>query len=228
MPNKQTHAFYLTQNEQTFRLQDVIDNLDGTKRIHVKNVTFNKGYFNITNATEINWTTDRSNRPARREPPATRPADKHVNDRPAEREPPATEIDLSNKMLRQLPLVMPIGEILQSTGFVLNRVLTDMITAYEAGELDAFNSKIDLELRVINKQLNNLENVVRDKNQYSNVKDTATYLILLLRERSGFIYEGMRLGQELIDSGYDRDNEAHTRAVRSLSRVRGAVMVSEL
>ena len=35
----------------------------------------------------------------------------------------------------------------------------------------------------------------------------------------------MRLGQELIDSGYDRDNEAHTRAVRSLTRVRGAVIV---
>ena len=58
MPDKQPHAFYLTQNEQTFRLQDVIDNLDGTKRIRVKNVAFNKGYFNITNATEINWTTD--------------------------------------------------------------------------------------------------------------------------------------------------------------------------
>ena len=133
--------------------------------------------------------------------------------RPAPR--PVTEIDLGNEMLRQLPLVMPIGEILQSTGFVLNRVLTDMITAYEAGELDDFNSKIKLELRVITQQLNNLGNVVQDKNQYANVKDTATYLILLLRERSGFIYEGMRLGQELIDSGYDRDNEAHTRAVRS-------------
>ena len=122
MLNEQTHTFYLTQNMQTFRLQDVIDNLDGTKRIRVKKVAFNKGYFNITNATEINWTTDRSNRPARREAPATRPADQHVNGRPAEREPPAMEIDLSNEMLRQLPLIMPIGEILQPTGSVLNRV----------------------------------------------------------------------------------------------------------
>ena len=105
MPNEQTHAFYLTQNEQTFRLQDVIDNLDGTKRIRVKNVAFNKGYFNITNATEINWTTDRSNRPARREPPAIRPADEYVNGRPAEREPPATEIDLSNEILGRLSLI---------------------------------------------------------------------------------------------------------------------------
>ena len=149
MPDEQNHTVYLTQNVQTFRLQDVIDNLDGTKRIRVKNVAFNIGYFNITNATEINWTTDRSNRPAEREPPATRPANEHVNGRRARREPPATEIDLSNEMLRQLPLIMPIGEILQSTGFVLNRVLTDMITAYEAGELDDFNSKIKLELSLI-------------------------------------------------------------------------------
>ena len=75
MTNEQTHTFYLTESEQTFRLQDVIYNLDGSKRIRVKNVAFNKGYFNITNATEINWTTDRSNRPARRERPATRSAD---------------------------------------------------------------------------------------------------------------------------------------------------------
>ena len=60
-------------------------NLDGTKRIGVKNVAFNKGYFNITNANEINWTTDQSNRPARREQPATRPADEPIDGQPAER-----------------------------------------------------------------------------------------------------------------------------------------------
>ena len=75
--------------------------------------------------------------------------DEHVNGRPAKREPPATEKELSNEMLRQLPLTMPIGEILQPTGPVLNRILTDMITAYEAGELDDFNPKLKLELRVI-------------------------------------------------------------------------------
>ena len=53
MPDKQTHTFYLTQNEQTFWLQDVIDNLDGSKCIHVKNIAFNKAFFNITNANEI-------------------------------------------------------------------------------------------------------------------------------------------------------------------------------
>ena len=40
MLNEQTHTFYLTQNVQMFRLQDVIDNLDGTKRIRVKNIAF--------------------------------------------------------------------------------------------------------------------------------------------------------------------------------------------
>ena len=169
MPNKQTHAFYLTQNEQTFQLQDVIDNLDGAKRIRVKNVAFNKGYFNITNATEINWTTDRSNRPARREPPATRPADERVNGRPAKREPPAAVIDLSNEMLRQLPLIMPISEILQLTGPVWNRVLTEISTAYETDEIDNFNSKIVLELRVILDQIENLEKIVQQDQQDTSV-----------------------------------------------------------
>ena len=36
----------------------------------------------------------------------------------------------------------------------------------------------------------------------------------------------MILAQELINSGYDRDNEEHTRVARSLSRVRGAVTVA--
>ena len=51
MPDEQTHTFYLTQNKQMFRLQDVIDNLDGSKCIRVKNVI--KTGFNITNPTEI-------------------------------------------------------------------------------------------------------------------------------------------------------------------------------
>ena len=83
MTNEQTHTFYLTQNVQTFRLQDVIDNLDGSKRICVNNVTFGKGYFNITNANEIDWETRGDNRPTEREPESvtgsTRPALKPIN-----------------------------------------------------------------------------------------------------------------------------------------------------
>ena len=84
--------------------------------------------------------------------------------------------------------------MLQPTGSVLNRVLTDIITAYEDGELDDFYSKINLELNVILKQSNTLTGFVQN---------TATYLILLLASRKNFIEEGMRLAQELIDSGYD-------------------------
>ena len=83
MPDKQTHTYYLTKNEETFRLQDMIDNLDGSKQICVKNVTFNKGYYNITNANEIDWETRGDNRPAEREPESvtgsTRPALKPIN-----------------------------------------------------------------------------------------------------------------------------------------------------
>ena len=128
-------------------------------------------------------------------------------------------------MLGRLLLVMPIGELLQPAEPTLNRILTDMITAYEAGELDDFYLKFELEKQVINEQLEILENVVRDSVKDENVRDTATYLYILLRDRSYFINEGKRLGLALIDSGYDRDNEAHRRAVRSLTRVRGAVIV---
>ena len=47
----------MTEKEQKFRLQDVIDNLDGTKCIRVKKIVFKAGYFNVTNATEIEWDT---------------------------------------------------------------------------------------------------------------------------------------------------------------------------
>ena len=60
---------------------------------------------------------------------------------------PATEVDLSNETLRQLPLTVPVGEILQPTGSVLhvNRVLTKMITAYETDKLKDPNSIVELE-----------------------------------------------------------------------------------
>ena len=96
---------------------------------------------------------------------------------------PATEKDLSDEILRQLPLVMAIGEILQPTEPILNRVLTDMITAYEAGELDDFNSKINLELNLILKQSGKLTDYVHSEYKDENVGDTAPYLILLLREK---------------------------------------------
>ena len=143
MPDKQTHTYYLTKNEETFRLQDMIDNLDGSKQICVKNVTFNKGYYNITNANEIDLETRGDNRPAEKEPESvtvsTHPAPEPTNGGLARREQPvldlmpgpATEVDLSDETVRQLPLTMPIGEILQPTGSVLNRVLTKMITAYQ-------------------------------------------------------------------------------------------------
>ena len=59
-----------------------------------------------------------------------------------------------------------------------------------------------------------------------NFRKTALYLLLLQRERKGTILEGMILAQGLIHSGYCRNNEDHTRAARSLSRVRGAVIVA--
>ena len=40
---------------------------------------------------------------------------------------------------------MPIGEILQPTGSVLNRVLTKMITAHETENLKDPNSIVELE-----------------------------------------------------------------------------------
>ena len=52
--------------------------------------------------------------------------------------------------------------MLQPTGSVLNRVLTDMIIAYEAGELDDFYSKLNLELNVILKQSNKLTGLVQN------------------------------------------------------------------
>ena len=139
----------------------MIDNLDGSKHIRVKNVTFNKGYFNITNANEIDWEMRGDNWPTEREPESvtgsTRPAPKPSNGRPTRREQPvldltpkpATEVDLSDETLRQLPLTMPIGEILQPTGSVLNRVLTKMITAYQTDKLKDPNSIIELEQQVI-------------------------------------------------------------------------------
>jgi hypothetical protein len=71
-----------------------------------------------------------------------------------------------------------------------------------------FNSKINLELNVILKQSNILTGFVQNEKKDTNVENTATYLILLLASRKNFIEEGMRLAQELIDSGYDRNNEA--------------------
>ena len=59
-----------------------------------------------------------------------------------------------------------------------------------------------------------------------NFRKTALYLLLLLRERKGTILESMRLAQGLIHSGYLWNNEEHSRVARSLSRVRGAVIVA--
>ena len=59
-----------------------------------------------------------------------------------------------------------------------------------------------------------------------NFRKTTLYLLLLQRERKGTILEGRRLAQGLIHSGYPQNNEKHTRAARSLSRVRGAVIVA--
>ena len=71
--------------------------------------------------------------------------------------------DFSDDTLRQLPLIMPIGEILQSSEPVLNRVLAEMITAYETDGLDDFRLKLGLELRVIAKEVENLNNRVFKK-----------------------------------------------------------------
>ena len=70
-------------------------------------------------------------------------------------ESPATEIDLSDETLKQLPLTMPICEILQPTGLVLNRILTKMITVYETDKLKDPNSIVELE-QVIQEQMENL------------------------------------------------------------------------
>ena len=62
----QTHSFYLTQNEQTFKLHDAIDNLNGKKRIRVNKITLYVGFFNISNATGIEWETLVEGSPAER------------------------------------------------------------------------------------------------------------------------------------------------------------------
>ena len=59
-----------------------------------------------------------------------------------------------------------------------------------------------------------------------NFRKAALYLLLLQREKKGTILEGMILAQGLIHSGYPQNNEEHTRVTRSLSRVRGAVIVA--
>ena len=73
--------------------------------------------------------------------------------------------------------------------------------------------------------MENLNDIYQDHPDM-NFRKTALYLLLLQRERKGTILEGMRLAQGLIHSGYHRKNEEHTRAARSLSKVRGAVIVA--
>ena len=61
-----SHTFRLVDSEQTYKLDKVIDNLDGSKRIRLKSVVFNRGFYNVLTKTEIEWEVLLQGQPAER------------------------------------------------------------------------------------------------------------------------------------------------------------------
>ena len=62
----ESHTFRLIDSERTYELDKVIDNLHGSKRIHLKSVVFNPGFYNMLTRTEIEWEVLLAGQPAER------------------------------------------------------------------------------------------------------------------------------------------------------------------
>ena len=62
----ESHTFRLIDSERTYELDKVIDNLDGSKRIRLKSVVFNPGFYNMLTRTEIEWEVLLAGQPAER------------------------------------------------------------------------------------------------------------------------------------------------------------------
>ena len=185
------HSFHLFQNEQTFKLEDVVDNLNGQKSIRVKRVLFNAGYFNISSATEIDWFTQIDGRPAfTTDKPPLIPAeflsDVHIT---------TPDRDFIERLLPDIPY-----HYLFNDENVLQKTINDLIKAYEDDRLESvlesnkrkraiiaerrglILAAMNSEITKTELELNTLQSLVR---------------ILFVRERK--IFEGEELALKFIE-----------------------------